>query len=157
MARQLLFWRILAALSAAVIFFLSTGQFSSSWTLRVLSEIVEFLRLSVTQTRLELLNEVIRKLAHLTEYAAFALILYRCFREAYRPGWQVRPTLWALAAAAVYSLTDEFHQSFVPERTASWVDCGIDASGAVIGMLGLYAKQRLWPMPNDATPQAGDP
>lgn len=156
MARQLLFWRILAVLSAGVIFFLSTGQFNSSWTLRVLSEILKFLGLSLTPPHLELLNEVIRKLAHLTEYAVFALILYRCFREAYRPGWQLRPALWALAAAAVYSLTDEFHQSFVPERTASWVDCGIDTSGAALGMLGLFAKQRVWPMSDDATPQGGD-
>ena len=38
----------------------------------------------------------------------------------------------AFFVAAVYSLTDEWHQTFVPSRTASLFDCGFDSVGAAI-------------------------
>ncbi len=43
---------------------------------------------------------------------------------------------WAISAAllsAVYAFTDEFHQSFVPTRTASFLDVGIDTAGGIDG------------------------
>ena len=44
----------------------------------------------------------------------------------------------ALIVAGLYSLGDEYHQSFVPGRGASLVDCGIDTAGALIGLVLLY-------------------
>jgi VanZ family protein len=38
-------------------------------------------------------------------------------------------------AAAAYSLTDEFHQLFVPGRHASIADCAIDSTGAALAVL----------------------
>lgn len=52
--------------------------------------------------------------------------------------------LWAVA----YGLTDEFHQSFVPGRTAAWDDIGADVRGALIGValvLILRIINKLWP------------
>ncbi len=54
------------------------------------------------------------------------------------------------AIAAGYSLTDELHQWFVPGRGASLLDCGIDTSGAGIGMLVIYLRHRLFTPKNDA-------
>jgi len=34
-----------------------------------------------------------------------------------------------------YALSDEFHQSFVPVRSASLIDVGIDLLGAVVGLV----------------------
>jgi hypothetical protein len=45
--------------------------------------------------------------------------------------------------AAGYSLTDELHQLFVPGRTSSVFDSGLDALGAILGMAALYAYVRL--------------
>jgi VanZ family protein len=44
--------------------------------------------------------------------------------------------LFSLAwlAAAIFAVTDEFHQSFVPSRTASPIDVMIDICGAMIGL-----------------------
>jgi VanZ family protein len=42
---------------------------------------------------------------------------------------------WAfssLLGVVLYAASDEFHQSFVPERTASLVDVGIDTLGGII-------------------------
>jgi VanZ family protein len=40
----------------------------------------------------------------------------------------------AVAIAAVYGVTDELHQAFVPGRDASPVDWGLDVVGAVLGV-----------------------
>jgi VanZ family protein len=68
---------------------------------------------------------VLRKCAHMTEYAVLAALLYRAFdRE-----------LPAFLAAVAYAATDELHQHFVRGRHASVVDVAIDAVGATIGLL----------------------
>jgi VanZ family protein len=70
-------------------------------------------------------DTVLRKAAHVTEYAVFGLLLYRAIgREA--------P---ALAAGIAYAATDELHQHFVSGRTGSVVDLAIDALGVAAGML----------------------
>lgn len=68
---------------------------------------------------------ILRKAAHVTEYAVLGGLLYRALgREA--------P---ALAAGIAYAATDELHQHFVGGRHASVVDVGIDAVGVALGML----------------------
>jgi VanZ family protein len=68
---------------------------------------------------------ILRKIAHVTEYAILGALLYRAFeREA--------P---ALAAGIAYAATDELHQHFVRGRHASVVDVAIDAVGVTLGMV----------------------
>jgi VanZ family protein len=70
-------------------------------------------------------DTVLRKGAHITEYAILGALLYRALaREA--------P---ALAAGIAYAATDELHQHFVRGRHASPVDVAIDAVGVTLGML----------------------
>ena len=70
-------------------------------------------------------DTILRKGAHLTEYAILGMLLLRAFgREA--------P---ALAAGIAYAASDEFHQHFVRGRHGSPVDVAIDAIGVCIGML----------------------
>ncbi len=70
-------------------------------------------------------DTVLRKGAHLTEYAILGVLLYRAFdREA--------P---ALATGIAYAASDELHQHFVRGRHASPVDVAIDAAGVALGML----------------------
>ncbi|MDI1321017.1 MAG: VanZ family protein, partial [bacterium] len=52
----------------------------------------------------------------------------------------------ALLLAAVYAATDEFHQSFVPGRTASLGDVLIDITGAFVA-LAVAAAWQKWRMP----------
>ena len=67
---------------------------------------------------------MLRKCAHMTEYAMLALLLLRATGS----------YAWAFAAAVAYACTDEFHQTFVRGRHGSPVDVAIDALGALIGL-----------------------
>jgi VanZ family protein len=70
-------------------------------------------------------DTILRKGAHLTEYAILGGLLHRALgREA--------P---ALATGIAYAATDELHQYFVRGRHASPVDVAIDAVGLAVGML----------------------
>jgi VanZ family protein len=70
-------------------------------------------------------DEILRKGAHLTEYAVLGALLYRALG---------REPL-ALAAGLAYAATDELHQYFVRGRHATPVDVAIDGVGIAIGML----------------------
>lgn len=70
-------------------------------------------------------DTILRKGAHLTEYAVLGGLLYRALG---------REPL-ALAAGIAYAATDELHQSFVRGRHASPVDVAIDAVGVALGTL----------------------
>jgi VanZ family protein len=84
-------------------------------------------------TGLGLWDTVLRKAAHVTEYAVLGALLYRAFaREA--------P---ALAAGIAYAATDEVHQHFVRGRHGAPVDVAVDAVGVALGMLvWLRLRQR---------------
>ena len=82
----------------------------------------------------------IRKSAHFTEYFIFSLFLLRgCAGKT-----RVELALGDLGAAiaAGYSALDEFHQIFVPSRTASPWDSLLDTVGASAAQIVV----RLWNM-----------
>ncbi len=76
-------------------------------------------------------DTILRKAAHLAEYAVLGGLLYRALG---------REPL-ALAAGIAYAATDELHQYFVRGRHASPVDVAIDAVGVAVGML-LWLRLR---------------
>jgi VanZ family protein len=76
---------------------------------------------------------LLRKLAHVTEYAVLTLLWARALG-----GLGVSRDPRVIAAAAVgialaYSVTDEFHQTFVEGRNGTPVDVVVDSIGMAIG------------------------
>lgn len=125
-----------------MIFTLSTETYENSFTAWLLSQLLRFLNIQVTPGTFAVLHHVVRKLAHLTEYAMFSFLLYGCFSAGNNLAWRTRTALWCVALAGTYALTDEFHQFFIRGRSASLVDCGIDTAGAALSMLALFARER---------------
>ena len=76
-------------------------------------------------TGLGLWDTILRKGAHITEYAVLGALLYRALGR--------EPQ--ALAAGIAYAGTDELHQHFVRGRHGAPVDVAIDAVGVAVGML----------------------
>ena len=74
---------------------------------------------------------VLRKLAHLSEYAVLGALLQRAL---------ARPRL-AILIGGIYAATDEIHQHFVRGRHAAWYDWVIDTVGVTIGVV-LLSRSR---------------
>jgi VanZ family protein len=100
---------------------------------------LSFVHLTVSTSCFEVLHLCVRKAAHPAEYAIFAFLLGESSKEPPFP-WHQRRLLGRFLIVVVYSLTDEYHQSFVPGRTASLSDCGIDSVGGAMGMLVYYVN-----------------
>lgn len=128
---------------AALIFYLSTQGFGSSYTAGLLKEALGSVHWQISPYAFEILHAVIRKSAHLTEYCIFALLLYGSLEKEPQMPWSFRRAVLTLLVVGAYSLTDEFHQRFVPGRGPSLVDCGIDLAGGTSGMLFLYLQKHL--------------
>lgn len=130
-------WWLLTATWAVMIFNLSSASYSSASSGRFVSILLDWLSISVLSQNLGLINTILRKSAHLTEYAVLAVILYYSLKPAGDPPWSRKAAAWALLASGSYSLTDEFHQLFVPGRHASLYDCLVDTTGALLGLFLL--------------------
>jgi VanZ family protein len=158
-ARRLAPW-VPAIAWAILITGASTDLFSASHTSRYILPALHLLFPHASAETLDLLHSLIRKSAHVTEYFVFSFLLLRAMRGE-RRGWRIRWAIVALAIAAGYSALDEFHQSFVPSRTASPWDSLLDTSGAAIAQVLLWLWLRVrtgntTDAPEDVTPAVRD-
>ena len=53
-----------------------------------------------------------------------------------------RQRWWTMVIVVLYAITDEIHQSFVPGRSPSLLDVGVDAIGGMLG-IGLAATDAI--------------
>jgi VanZ family protein len=89
----------------------------------------------------EPIHHAIRKTGHFMGYGLFSLACFRAFRMIQRkPARRLsdRLTAHGLAVAATFLVAsaDEFHQTFIPNRTGCFSDVLLDTSGAVaLGLL----------------------
>jgi VanZ family protein len=75
---------------------------------------------------------VLRKLAHMAEYAVLGALLLRATGRAGL----------AIALGTLYAASDEIHQAFVPGRSGRPLDVAIDAVGVACGVLLWQSVRR---------------
>ncbi len=85
----------------------------------------------------------IDKLYHFIEYAILGGLLARALLKA-KPSIVPPQLIWGLAAvlSILYGASDEWHQTFVPGRSATLADWVADTLGSVAGVLGVYFYYR---------------
>ncbi len=72
---------------------------------------------------------IVKKTAHIVEYAIFTLLLYRALMES---GIEKKKAgIYSIFLAILYGASDEFHQSFTPGREPTVRDVIFDTIGAV--------------------------
>jgi VanZ family protein len=86
------------------------------------------------------LDLILRKLAHITEYVVLTLAWWRAWRGLGFLGDDRAAIALAVATALAYSVSDEFHQTFVDGRHGTPVDVLIDSVGMTLA--ALYARRR---------------
>lgn len=135
------FWCIAALAFAVKIVWLSGEQFSGQRSGTFLRWLLQAWRLEIRPELFDLAHSVIRKGAHVAEYAIFAALVYRAISMT---GWiwrrhTARP---AFGIAVVWAALDELHQFFVQGRTASVPDLLLDAAGAGLGLAVVFLASR---------------
>ncbi|MBY0121292.1 VanZ family protein [Bacillus sp. S/N-304-OC-R1] len=113
-----------AAIAYCIAIFITTASPASTGG-NTLSIIVDIFHLSEEQARM--INVILRKLVHLSAFGLLAVCFYN--------GLERRRVLFAWMYTTAYAATDEFHQTFIPDRTGSIVDVGIDSIGALIALI----------------------
>lgn len=81
---------------------------------------------------------IFRKIAHIGEYFILNLLLIRALFPYNLPKKKI--LLWAALISLLYAVSDEFHQSFILERTAAAQDVAIDSFGILLSTLIVSKK-----------------
>lgn len=82
------------------------------------------------------------KMIHVLEFGILAYLLCSAL-TAHKPHWPSRHVaLLSILGTTVYGLTDEFHQWFVPQRSADWLDVLADGLGAILAAFCWFLGQR---------------
>lgn len=132
----------------AVIFIFSADEGSgerSFLIVQCIEWLCRALSLSVPSDKdMLVIHILLRKLAHMTEFGVLCFL----WRKGGLKLWQ------AAAVSLLYAVSDEWHQSFVPNRCGCASDVVIDGSGVLIAV-GLMKLPWLWK--GEADTEAADP
>jgi VanZ family protein len=127
----------------AVIFWMSTGMFSSEHTSRIIVPFLNFLYPGLAPHRVDMIHGLLRKTGHVTEYFLLGILFFHAFRSNSSHKWRLRWAMWAMIGVFFYAVSDEFHQIFVSSRTASFLDIGIDSAGGVLSQLAIMLRWKI--------------
>jgi VanZ family protein len=108
----------------------------------VLRPLVLWFYPTLSEAKVAAIHLALRKLGHFTEYAVLAFLARRAFITSSRSLLRNRWFQLGLLLVVVYALLDEFHQSFVPSRTASIYDSAIDIAGGLTILLLFKLRDR---------------
>lgn len=123
----IIFW-IFAVAIAYIIFNFSraTGDESAEVSRGLLDIIIEYIGNFIS-------HNTLRKIAHFSEFAALGFFVGGGIRFTFGTGRIYIP----LAVCLLYSVSDEIHQYFVPERACRMFDVFVDTCGSLTGILVL--------------------
>ncbi|MFZ0637806.1 MAG: VanZ family protein [Candidatus Acidiferrales bacterium] len=119
---------------AIVISIFSTHWFASESTSKVVEPIFHWLFPGASRQTLDLIHHIVRKCAHVFEYFIFSLLILRAIRGG-RSGARLTWLLAAIVIVGAYASLDEYHQSFVPGRTAKVSDALLDTSAGILAQV----------------------
>jgi VanZ family protein len=157
----LLYW-LPPLLWMALIFSASADTRSYQHSSGLFVPLLHWLFPAMSLEHIEMIHHAFRKCGHLTEFAILALLYWRAIHHTRQPipepkNIEATPTTpksegqwrWdeaglALTLVFAYAASDEFHQIFVPLRTALVSDIFIDTSGGAAGLLVLWLTGKIF-------------
>ncbi len=112
----------------------SSDVLSADHTSRFLVPFLLWLDPAMSYHTIAAIHLILRKLGHVTEYAVLATLLWRALRGTFSVLSRTTIGVCTFVVAACFAMTDEFHQSFVPSRTATVHDVFIDCVGIALAI-----------------------
>lgn len=126
---------IFVALWMLLIFLFSAqnGTDSGSVSRTIAEATLRLFNQAASESAIAGLESVIRNLAHGSVFFILAILTSNAMT---RTGiTDIRNAIVTLAGCALYAVTDEWHQSFVPGRAMQIEDLGIDLLGIILAVL----------------------
>ena len=145
--RSLRFWIHVwwpVALGVCVIAIESTPEFGADRTSGPLRWLFESIFGPVSTVHWDTIHHLIRKTGHFTGYGLLGLAWLRAWWLTLPRSMFLVDALLALLGTAMTASSDEFHQTFLPNRTGTPWDVLLDCSGALTMQLLVYVFMRLF-------------
>lgn len=121
----------------------STTWFGADQTSGPLRWVWEHIFGAVDDDRWEFLHHIIRKTGHFFGYGTMGLLWLRAWWMSLTRAGFLTDAALALFGTAVVASLDEFHQSFLPNRTGVPSDVLLDCCGALVLQLIAYLYLRF--------------
>ena len=144
--RSLTFWLsawLPVALGIFVIAFESTDLMASDNTSHPLRLLFESIFGPVSVAQWDFIHHVIRKCGHFIGYGLIGLTWLRAWWMSLPHSRLLHDAFLGLLGTALVASADEWHQTFLPDRTGSPWDVLLDCSGAIALQLVVYVFLRL--------------
>jgi VanZ family protein len=132
MNKSWFWWMLVLTWCAIIFYFTESPTFTGENTQKIIDSSVSGSQGAADQVKY--LNLLIRKSSHLFAFGFLAFLVWKAMtpnRWAYIGAW---------AIATFYGGVDEWHQSYIPGRSASINDVMIDSLGALVVLMLLF----LW-------------
>jgi VanZ family protein len=97
----------------------------------------------VSDANWDFLHHVIRKSGHFFGYGFIGLAWLRAWWMTLPHSRFIQDALLALLGTAIVASADEFHQTYLPNRTGSPWDVLLDCCGALVLQVAVYGFMRL--------------
>ncbi len=110
-----------------------TGSESSGLSTQIVLWIQNHLHITISEF-------LIRKVAHMSEYAILSLTFIYGFYKSEFPTNKIY--LFSFICSFLYACTDEFHQLFTGGRAGSPIDVMIDTTGAFLMILFIFILKK---------------
>jgi len=145
--RSLLYWVGIwfpVLLGIGVIVLESTEWFGADHTSGPLRIVYEAIFGRVSNARWEAIHHLLRKSGHFIGYGLIGLAWLRAWWFTLPRSQFLQDAFLALFGTAMIASCDEWHQTFLPNRTGTPVDVLLDCTGAVVLQLIVYIFMRTF-------------
>jgi len=122
----------------------STPYMGSDHTSGPLRKLFEYLFGPVGDANWDFIHVAIRKSGHFLGYGVVGLAWLRAWWMTLPRSGFLKDALLALVGTALVASGDEYHQSFLPNRTGSVWDVLLDCCGAITLLLAAYLAMRIF-------------
>ena len=131
---------VAVAAVAAVVFSSQPGETSHGVSRGIILWVLDGQHLEISEETMGWINYFLRRGAHLTIYFCMGLGLALAFQ------WQKKVAPWipTMALGVVFAASDELHQFYTGNRTASPGDVLLDSVGLAAGCAAAYFFRRCW-------------
>jgi VanZ family protein len=131
-------------LGVAVIVLESTEMFGANHTSGPLRRLVEMLFGPISEARWETIHHYVRKSGHFLGYGFIGLAWLRAWWMTLPRSRFLQDAFLALLGTAMVASCDEWHQTFLPNRTGTPWDVLLDCTGALTLQIAIYIFMRTF-------------